>query len=144
MVDDEIIQGLDGLEDAIKQLDLQTSQKALKNAMMYGSKSMLDDMKATTPIDNSEEGAINRQRKGRDHLVTAIKRRSKKSNGKYAAQVSVGVFSRKHGYIAAMLNFGTKYLAPLYWLNKSADRTVDTTISRFADKLRKNIEKAKK
>lgn len=144
MANDDIIEGLDGLEEAIKELDVQTSEKALKNAMMYASKPMLDDMKASAPFDDSPERDKNKRKAERIHLVDTIKRRSVKADGNHAAKVKVGVFSKAHAYFAAMLNYGTKYIAPMLWMNRVAERNVDKSIERFADKLRKNLEKAKR
>ncbi|MEH6347784.1 MAG: HK97-gp10 family putative phage morphogenesis protein [Bermanella sp.] len=137
-MNNDVIEGLEGLEDAIKELGAATSQKAIKNALMYSSKPMLDRMKATTPYDESDE---NQDRK---HLVDAVKRKSEKSNGDHAALVKVGVISKSLSYIAYMLNYGTKYIAPNNWLNKAAEKSVDITIERFVKKLRKNFEKAKR
>ncbi len=135
---EEVIEGLDGLEEVIKELDVVTSQKALRNALMYSSKPMLDDMKANTPYDDSDEN------EDRKHLVDYVKRSSKKSNGNYAALVKVGVISRTLAPIAFMLNYGTKHIEPNPWLNNAAQNNVSTTIKRFVEKLRKNLEKAKK
>jgi len=144
MADDDIIQGLDGLEDAIKQLDYQTAEKALKNAMMYASKPMLDDMKASAPFDDSPERSNNKHKVGRVHLAETIKRRGVKADGDHATKIKVGVFSKAHAYWAAMLNYGTKYILPMHWMNKTAERHVAGVIDRFATKLKKNIEKAKR
>lgn len=138
MADDEIISGLDGLEEAIKRLDTQTSHKALKNAMMFGSKPMLDDMKATTPYDGSDEN------EDRKHLKDYVKRKNEKPKGEHVVNLKVGVISRSLAYIAYMLNFGTKYIEPRYWLNNAAERNADKTIERFAKKAQKNMEKALK
>ena len=134
---EDIIEGLEGLEEAIKKLDVQTSQKALRNALMYSSKPMLDQMKATTPYDDSDEN------EDRKHLRDFVKRGSKKSNGDYAALVKVGVINRLLAPIAFRLNYGTKHIAPNDWLNKAAEANVNITIDRFVEKLRKNLEKAK-
>lgn len=144
MADDDIIQGLDGLEEAIKELDYQTSEKALKNAMMFASKPMLDDMKASAPFDDSPERSNNKHKIGRVHLAETVKRRSVKANGDHAANIKVGVFSKAHAYWAAMLNYGTKYIMPMLWMNRVAERNVEGAIDRFATKLRKNLEKAKR
>lgn len=141
---EEIIEGLDELEKAIKKLEVESGGKALRNALMYASKPMLDDMKANAPIDESEERANNKRKQNRKHIAEVIKRRSKKADGKYAAQVGVGVFSKSLAYIAAFLHYGTKHSAPNTWMQQAADRNVDTAINRFKDKLRKNIEKATK
>lgn len=134
---EEIIEGLDGLEEAIKALDVQTSQKALRGALMYSSKPMLDEMKATTPYDSSDE---NQDRK---HLRDYVKRGSKKSNGDYAALVKIGVINRALAPIAFRLNYGTKHISPNPWLSKAAENNVSETIKRFVEKLRKNLDKAK-
>ena len=135
---EQIIEGLNGLEEAIKNLDVQTSQKALRNALMYSTKPMLDTMKDSTPYDDTDGNG------DRKHLVDTVKRKSQKANGDHAALVKVGVFSRSLAYIAYMLNYGTKHIAPFPWMNKAAEKHVDTTINRFVTKLWKNIEKAKR
>jgi phage protein, HK97 gp10 family len=135
---DQVVGGLDGLEEAIKELDVQTSQKALRNALMYSSKPMVEHMKASAPYDESDENG------DRKHLVDYIKRRSEKGNGDHAAKVRVGVFSGRMARIAYMLNYGTKYIRAFPWLNNSAAANVDITIERFVSKLRKNLEKAKR
>jgi HK97 gp10 family phage protein len=144
MADDELVSGLDGLEEAIAKLEIETSTKALKNAMMYASKPMLDDMKNSAPYDDTPERENNKYKKDKKHLVDTIKRRSEKQNGDHATRIKVGVFSRGHAYIAAMLNYGTKHIAPTNWMNKVAARNKDEAITRFAKKAQQNFEKALK
>lgn len=134
----DIVEGLGGLEDAIKQLEVETSHKALKNALMYASKPMLDDMKATTPYDPNDEN------EDRKHLRDYVKRKSDKPKHNSAASVRVGVISKAVAYIGYMLNFGTKHIAPRYWLDRAAKRNADDAILRFVKKAQKNMQKALK
>lgn len=141
---EEIVEGLKGLDEALQQLSAETGGKALRNALMYSSKPMLDDLKASAPYDASEERGNNKRKRNRKHLAETVKRRSKKADGQYSAQVGVGIFSRKLAFIAAFLHYGTKHTAPNPWMQKAADRNVDNVIERFIDKLWKNIEKVRK
>ncbi len=136
---EEIIEGLKELEDGLLTLELDVAHKQLKNALMYATKPMVDEIKETTPFDESEDRPEEKAR-----LRDAVKRKSSKKGGELSAEVGVGVFSRSLAYVAAFLELGTKHIAPRKWIQKAADRNVNKAINRFMDKLAKNIEKAGK
>ncbi len=132
----KIVEGLNELEASLVKLEISTAQKALKNALMYSAKPMVDEMKATAPYDSQDS---NQDRK---HLRDTIKRKTKKHSDKYSAEVGVGVFSNSLMHIAYFLEYGTENIAPNPWMGRAADKNVDVIINRFKTKLQKNIAKA--
>ena len=146
MKEDVEIHGLDELEAKLKQLELATTRKILRSALLWAAKPMWEKMRDTAPVGIDPKYLERKKKKGRDFSVKGETKRWNSRDGKtdnHSAQVNVGYRLKKVWYVM-LLEMGTKNMAPKGWMRRAADSTWQEVVNRFGQRIAYRIKKLEK
>lgn len=136
------VEGLAELEKKLLAIgDIAAQKKALRNAMTYASKPMLDAAKANVRYSSPDKNDVHiRDSVGRS---TSYRKKSGATIvmrlGEKKKKITTADGTKKNLVYGHLLEFGG---AP--WLRPAFDANVQTFLKRFAQQLGKNIDKAVK
>lgn len=140
------VKGLAELDAKLDGLAADMQGKILRNAGMYATKPVLDEMKATAPRASTDSAAARREKRGIKPLAEVTKRwgeRGDQGDKDGIFWIHVGYRSKKHWW-ARLLEEGTEHISPRGWMRRAMDNNVNNVITRLTKQLQKRIEKFEK